>query len=101
MKFAPKIFASILYFPSWRNHSDMRLAGKTFVSQQEKQHPSFLYEDRNVWGLGCMEELEEDNYNEGKAACQLTWFALLSTHAVPSLLIFLDTILALHHLSVK
>ena len=51
MKFAPKIFASILYFPSWRNHRE------NFCSSTKQQHPSFLYEDRNVWGTklfgGC------------------------------------------------
>ena len=46
MNFAPQIFASILYFSSWRNHSEVNR--KNFCSSTKQQRPSFLYEDRNL-----------------------------------------------------
>ena len=48
MNFTPKIFASILYFSSWRNHSEVNR--KNFCSSTKQQRPSFLKEDRIVWG---------------------------------------------------
>ena len=60
MKFAPKIFASILYFPSWRNHSDRRLTGKTFVPQQNNNIlPSYMKTGMSG-ELSCMVVVEED-----------------------------------------
>ena len=62
MKFAPKIFASILYFPSWRNHSDRRLTGKTFVPQQNNNIlPSHYMKIGMSRELRCMEEGEEED----------------------------------------
>ena len=60
MNFAPKIFASILYFSSWGNHSEVNRKNFSFSTKQ--QRPSFLYEDRIVWGTkSCMEEVEEED----------------------------------------
>ena len=61
MKFAPKIFASILYFVFPKlEKSQRRLTGKTFVPQQNNNIlPSYMKTGMSG-ELSCMVVVEED-----------------------------------------